>query len=151
MRPKARSLVKLLAVQPEHRLHEEQILDILWPDLDPDSASKSLAKALTYARHALEPNLPSRAPSSYLERSQGMVGLRAASVRIDVDDFEAQAQAALNGEEKATYERAVQTYTGELLPEDRYEDWTSVRREGLISLYLRLLDGLAEQLVGHLS
>jgi len=30
---KARTLVKLLALQPERRLHREQAMELLWPDL----------------------------------------------------------------------------------------------------------------------
>jgi DNA-binding SARP family transcriptional activator len=32
-RRKACSLVKLLALAPRHRLHREQLMDILWPGL----------------------------------------------------------------------------------------------------------------------
>jgi hypothetical protein len=30
----ASALVKLLAVTPGHRMHREQLIDVLWPDLD---------------------------------------------------------------------------------------------------------------------
>jgi DNA-binding SARP family transcriptional activator len=33
---KAKSLVKLLARAPHHRLHREHIIDRLWPDLGPE-------------------------------------------------------------------------------------------------------------------
>src|SRR5687768_4701229 len=35
---KARSVVKLLALAPEYRLHREQIAEVLWPGLDSDAA-----------------------------------------------------------------------------------------------------------------
>lgn len=59
---KARSLVKLLALAPNHRLHREELMETLWPDLDPQSASRNFRKALHVARHALEArcSLPSR-------------------------------------------------------------------------------------------
>src|SRR5437588_735976 len=37
-------------------------------------------------------------------------------------------------------------YTGELLPEDRYDDWSAERRNFLADLYVRLLLGLADAL-----
>jgi DNA-binding response OmpR family regulator len=43
---KARSLVKILALAPGHRLHREQVMDLLWPDLEPEAASNNLRKAL---------------------------------------------------------------------------------------------------------
>ena len=52
---KARSLVKLLALSPGHRLHREQVMETLWPDLDPAAAANNLHQALYGARRVLEP------------------------------------------------------------------------------------------------
>ena len=65
-RQSAKTLTKLLAVQPGHALHREQIIDILWPGVDEESALNSFGKALHAARHALEPELPRRKDSAYL-------------------------------------------------------------------------------------
>ena len=35
-RRKAAALVKLLALDPRHRLHRERIMDLLWPELPPE-------------------------------------------------------------------------------------------------------------------
>ena len=50
---KAKTLVKLLALEPAHRLHRELLVDQLWPDLDPDAARNNLHQALHAARRAL--------------------------------------------------------------------------------------------------
>ncbi len=42
---KAASLIKLLALAPAHRLHREQVMDVLWPDLDKKRASNNLHRA----------------------------------------------------------------------------------------------------------
>lgn len=148
-RPKARALVKLLAVQPGHRLHGEEILDLLWPDLSPQSALGSLRKATTLARQALEPDLPPRAPSSFLHMTDGVLSLDPATVRVDADRFEAQAEAALASTDEALYWAAMALYTDDVLPEDRYEDWTGNRRDALVNLYLQLLLALADLLEGR--
>jgi DNA-binding SARP family transcriptional activator len=41
--------------------------------------------------------------------------------------------------------RAVELYTGELLPDDAYEDWTLARRRTLAALYEELLAALARE------
>lgn len=143
-RARAKELVKLLAVQQGHRLHREQILDLLWPDLDPGLADDSLRRALYLARHALEPNLPPRGTSSCLVVRRELVELSAATVWIDADDFEARAKAALVSDDVADCVQILESYTGELLPEDRYKDWTAPRREALGDLRVRLLMRLAE-------
>src|SRR5437667_8477027 len=53
-RRKAAGLVKLLALAPAHRLHREQAMDALWPELEPDAAAANLRKAVHYARRALD-------------------------------------------------------------------------------------------------
>src|SRR2546426_10233452 len=43
-RPQAKLLVKLLALDPRHQLHRQQLIDIIWPDLDPESGAANLHK-----------------------------------------------------------------------------------------------------------
>ncbi|MGY0485751.1 ATP-binding protein [Streptomyces sp. WG-D5] len=142
-RPSARTLVKLLAVTPGHRLHREQAMDICWPDADPSSATGSLRVALHAARHALEPELAPRAASSYLTSDGGMLHLDPATVWIDADAAETAAQTALAGGGAAELAAALALFTGELLPEDRYAAWAEERRGRLALLRERLLLGLA--------
>src|SRR5262245_16251306 len=49
----AASLVKVLALAPGHRLHREQVIDLLWPDESPAEAAPKLHKAAHYARRAV--------------------------------------------------------------------------------------------------
>src|SRR3954467_10240876 len=55
---KAKALVKLLALAPEHRLHRERAGELLWPDRDSGAATNNLHQALYVARRALEPAAP---------------------------------------------------------------------------------------------
>ena len=57
---KASALVKLLALAPGHRLHREQVMDLLWPDLGKKAASNNLRQALHAARNAIDPAQGSR-------------------------------------------------------------------------------------------
>jgi DNA-binding SARP family transcriptional activator len=142
----AKTLTKLLATDPRHTLHREQILDILWPEVDVKSAVNSFGKALHAARRALEPELLPRASSAYLRLTDSMVALDTEHVLIDADHFQALAESALRQEDVTAYESALAAYGGELLPEDRYEDWCAERRDFLAELRIRLLAGLAEAL-----
>jgi len=42
----------LLALQPHHRLHREQLMEMLWPDLDPEAAVNNLNKTIHMVRRA---------------------------------------------------------------------------------------------------
>ena len=133
---RAKSLVKLLALAPDRRLHREQVAELLWPDRDQGSAANNLRQALFVARRALGDESPC------LAVRDGVLAL--VDVAVDVDDFE-QAVADARAEPTiAACERAAALYGGELLPEDRYEEWTAARREALRERHLWLLVTLAE-------
>ena len=137
-RPSARTLVKLLAVAGDHRLHREQATDVCWPDADPSAAVGSLRVALHAARHALEPELAPRASSSYLVSDGALLRLDPATVWIDADHAEDVSHAALASGSRDDLAAALALYTGELLPEDRYATWAQSRRERLALLRERV-------------
>jgi DNA-binding SARP family transcriptional activator len=123
-RNKAKAVVKLLALAPSHRLHREQLMDLLWPELAPDAAAANLRKAVHFARQALAPE--------HLRLRQEVLQLAAERLWVDVQAFQAAAQA---GDLAA----AIDLYGGELLPEDRFEPWAEQHREQLGARFSRLL------------
>src|SRR3954447_16082435 len=50
---KARTVIKLLAVEPSHTLHRDQVTDALWPGLDADASRNNLHQVVHAARRAL--------------------------------------------------------------------------------------------------
>jgi tetratricopeptide (TPR) repeat protein len=60
-----------------------------------------------------------------------------------VDAFEEVASTARRATDPAAYRAAIELYAGDLLPDDRYEEWAEGKREGLRQLYLALLIELA--------
>jgi DNA-binding SARP family transcriptional activator len=145
-RRSAKTLTKLLAVQPGHVLHREQIIDILWSGVDAESALNSFGKALHAARRALEPELARRRESAYLCLTDAMLALNPDHVIVDMDQFGELAEDALRRREIGAYEAALAAYGGELLPEDRYENWCAEPRGAMTELRIRVLLGLAEAL-----
>jgi DNA-binding SARP family transcriptional activator len=58
---------------------------------------------------------------------------------VDVEAFEEAATTARHARASAAYRAAIDLYSGELLPQDRYEAWAEERRAQLRGLYLSLL------------
>jgi predicted ATPase/DNA-binding SARP family transcriptional activator/DNA-binding CsgD family transcriptional regulator len=140
----AGNLVKLLALAKDHRLHREQASGLLWPELDARAAANNLHHAIYVARRTLEPSSPPGAASSYLRLRHGHLALRPNGLLwVDVDAFEEAANTARHAREAAAYQAALYLYSGELLPQDRYEPWVEQRRAELRGLYLSLLVELA--------
>ena len=140
---KAKTLIKLLALAPERRLHVEQAAELLWAGRDPDSARNNLHQAIFAARRALDSiGLDG---SRYLELREELILLSPEDpVRIDAVAFEELAAAAREQGEPGAYRSALEGFDAELLPADRYEDWSRERRDSLDQLRLALEAELAE-------
>src|SRR3954462_10278646 len=80
---KAKALVKLLALAPEHRLHRERAGELLWPDRDSRAATNTPHQALSVARRPLEPAAPTG--SATIELRDDVLPLCPATV--DVEEF----------------------------------------------------------------
>ncbi|HSP71667.1 MAG TPA: tetratricopeptide repeat protein [Gaiellaceae bacterium] len=126
---KARELVKLLALAPGHRLHREQAMDVLWRDRGPAAAANNLHQAVHVARRALG--------ADAIQLRDEVLTLIA---EIDVDRLELAASEARRIETPAAYAAALSLYGGELLPENRYDDWAELRREELAALAAELAE-----------
>lgn len=141
---KAAGVIKLLALAPGQRLHREQVLEHLWPDLDPKAAANNLRQALYVARRVLEPNAAAARQCLKLRDEQLVLGPEG-HVWVDAQAFEEAVVVARRvTREPAAYRAAINLYTGDLLPEDRYEEWVVGQRETLRRSYLSLLAELAE-------
>jgi predicted ATPase len=130
---KAKELVKLLALADGHRLHREQAMDKLWPDLGPGAAANNLNQAVHAARKALG--------ADAITLLDGVLRLEA---DLDVEAFEQAAIDARRERSGAACRRALALYGGELLPENRYDDWASFERERLADLHAELQELLEE-------
>jgi predicted ATPase/DNA-binding SARP family transcriptional activator len=141
---RARSLVKLLALAPAHRLHRDQLIEILWPDSDLAAAANNFHQTLHGARRVLEP-----AGAGVLLLEDGFLCLSAGekqALSVDVEAFETGAARAKDCQDPAVYQAALALYQGDLLPDDLYEEWTIQRRAALRQTHLNLLLDLARLL-----
>ncbi len=140
---KAKTLIKLLALAPECRLHADRATELLWAGREEASARNNLHQAIFAARRALDSaGLEGR---NRLELYEDVIALCPDDpVRIDVVAFEEAAASAREGRDPAAYRDALDSYDGELLPEDRYEEWTASRRDAVHELRLALGIELAE-------
>lgn len=119
----ATALVKLLAVTPGHRMHREQLIDVLWPELDLAACTGRLTRALRFARRALAPG--------QVRLRDDLLSLEADDLWVDVDAFQEAAQ-------RGDTEQALALYTGDLLPENRFDQWVELRRVQLRAQAVRL-------------
>ncbi len=149
-RPAAARLVRFLLVHRDQAMPEEELFEALWPGKDAVSARRALQVALSRARAVLD---QPDAQVSHLEVVERTYRLRLfEGDLLDAEQFSDLARKALEETGPARLsllEMAVRMWTGEPLPEDRYEDWAIPWRRGLIDRYLSVLAELARERVGR--
>ncbi|MBV9323766.1 MAG: hypothetical protein JO352_08280, partial [Chloroflexi bacterium] len=131
------SLLAYLALTAGTAHRREKLAGMLWPDAEDDNARNSLRHALWRIRKAIEPD---ELATPYLLTDDLAVTFNAgADYWLDV------AQLARGGDTLQELGDSVRVYRGELLP-GFYDDWVSLERERLDSVFQhkmqRLLDGL---------
>jgi DNA-binding SARP family transcriptional activator/pimeloyl-ACP methyl ester carboxylesterase len=129
----AANLVKLLALRRGRRMHREQVVDLLWPDLAVAEATPRLHKSAHFARKAIG------RPDAVVLRGEMVALLPGADVSVDANEFEQVATKALaDGSTRAAAE-VLDRYPGEPLPAEIYLSWATEPRDRLDSLRHRLL------------
>jgi DNA-binding SARP family transcriptional activator len=133
VRARARSALRLLAMQAGRAVHREVLIDALWPDLSPAAATRNLQVTLSTLRGLLrsagEVPLLARTDDAYsiVLPPGGYADTMAFDAAVQRwnrlrygDDREA---------EIAALREALAAYGGDLLPEDGPADWAVAARE----------------------
>ncbi len=147
---KAKTLVKILALEPGHRMHRDRVTAQLWPDLDAAASRNNLHQVLHAARHAMS-TIGVAGPAILGLRDDVVVLGPDCPVDTDLEELQRavqQAHAPGAAHDAATLAGLFDRWGGGLLPEDGYESWAQVHvtaaREWHLKAVLDLVDdGLA--------
>ena len=146
-REKAQRLFQFLITARLNDSHQmlpkERIAAELWPTLDAGRADRDFKVALNALNDALEPSRPARSLSTFVTRHGLAYGLDPdAAIAIDAEEFRLGLRNAARLERSDpsaaidAYRDALDRYAGDYLPDALYEDWASLERERLQTLYL---------------
>jgi len=137
-RRRAGELLALLLLAPGRSLAFEAIAEALWPDKDPAGAQALFHHATSALRRALEPDLPDKFASRYLEVEEGRAALHLPpGSTLDCEDFAAHCR-------RGEWEAALALSGGELLPEFAYADWATMPRQQVARECQRALLAVAQ-------
>lgn len=143
-RRRSGELFRYLLLQPGRKAGKETIIEALWPEHDYESGNNLLHQATSSLRRILEPDLPEKFPSRYLEYEGERLFLRLPpGSLIDFEQFETNLHAAMSSRKADLIQEALRLYTGDLLPQDQFFDWTAELRTHLSELYMEGLVTLA--------
>jgi DNA-binding SARP family transcriptional activator/predicted ATPase len=146
---RVRALLICLICSPGRKLGREQIMEALWPDLDFDTASSRLDRAVYSLRQLFEPSRTRLAGSQLLLTEREIIVLAEhPQVWVDADAFEhllTQARASQDhGEREKLLNEAYELYGGNLLPEVRKLDWVLRKRDALLRSWIGMLLELSD-------
>ena len=103
---KAASLVKLLTLAPGHRLHREQVMDLLWPDSGRKAASNNLRGTLHALRRSLAAS-PTMGSRYLVGEDEALIMCPSGELWVDVEAFEEAAATARRAQDPAPYRAAL--------------------------------------------
>jgi DNA-binding SARP family transcriptional activator len=144
---KARDLLKILVAR-RRPTPRDQLMALLWPEVDPAVAGNRLSVLLSTVRDVLQPQPVGEGPLT----TDGSVSLNRARVSVDVEDFLTRATAALDADRgrepgaTAQLAAAVTAYTGDFLEEDPSPEWALGLAEEIRATHIALLRALAARL-----
>lgn len=145
---KSRTVFEYLLMHHEQSVTRDVLMDVFWPNADPDSARNRLNVSLHHVRQALRQI--TEIPVVLFE--EGAYHINAEfDLWIDVEEFDRHVRRGRQLEktdrvQAATkeYELARDLYQGDFMAEEPYEDWSVLTRERLRTDYLDILDRLSQ-------
>jgi DNA-binding SARP family transcriptional activator len=150
VRPRARSALRLLAMQAGRFVHREVLIEALWADLTPAAATRNLQVTISALRGVLEPG-SGRGKAHILVRSGDAYGITLppggyadTAVFTDaVHRWEQQRRTGSFASEVDAMHAALAAYGGELLPEEGPAEWAVQARDNFRQLAARVARELA--------
>jgi DNA-binding SARP family transcriptional activator len=144
-------LFKLLVTHRQRTVSSDELIEWLWPNLNPKMARNSLWVAVSQLRRLLEPETIGRGASTFiLTEPPGYRFDPAERCAIDVDVFLGHVRTGRAYQRRERWTEAIDAYLsaarldrGEYLAQDPYADWASPTRERLRETFLEMKGDLA--------
>lgn len=135
-RPRARALLRLLALNAGTLVHHETIEAALWPEAGREAASRNLHVAMATLRRILEPTA-GRGSFQVLRREGDAYRLALPdAAEVDLVRFDRALAAGRAARDRGDddgamrwFQEALELYAGDVLPEDGPAEWVADRRE----------------------
>jgi DNA-binding SARP family transcriptional activator len=140
VRRKVLATLCFLLTRPRFAAAREEVMDAMWPDMDPTAALNSLNQTLYFLRRVFEPAYSEDTSAGYVHQESDIVWLDLVLV---------QSRSAMCGELVAAYasepnpelvRRLSDIYVGRFALDFAYEDWANDFRESLHVGYLHVIE-----------
>ncbi len=142
--PRTGTLLACLALAPDAGRPREELMELLWPEVEPETGRNRLRQALHVLREALQAEDPEAGRIVVSDRN--CIRLDSQLANVDLAEFNAAVRASVVAggvdRRRSALETCIELHCGELLP-GYYDDWLVSGRERVASLYSDSLLALA--------
>ncbi len=140
IRRKVLGLVCFLISRAQMSSTRDQVLEALWPELDPDVAVNSLNQTLYFLRRVLEEDYEDDLSPGYVHHTSDVIWLDNELVSSRSIESRALLRAFSKEPTPDEVEALVRTYTGRFALDFEYEEWASAYRDSLHAAYLEVVE-----------
>jgi DNA-binding SARP family transcriptional activator len=136
VRKKVLSLLTFLLTRPQFSASREQVIEALWPEMEPEAGANSLNQTSYFLRQILEPKTDDDSSAGYLNSRADLIWLDPRLVRSRSSECLQLISAIRKDPAPALISKLAESYTGRFAVDFMYDDWASTFRDGLHASYL---------------
>jgi DNA-binding SARP family transcriptional activator len=140
VRRKVLGLLCFLLTRPQLSSTRDQVLDALWPDLDPLDAVNSLNQTVYFLRRVLEENYVEDLSPGYLHHDSDLIWLDPELVGSRSNECRRLIKAMPPTPTSEQVSSLAELYRGRFALDFEYEEWTSSYRDWLHASFLEIVE-----------
>jgi DNA-binding SARP family transcriptional activator len=140
VRRKVLALLCLLLSKTEFAASREEVIDGLWPDLDPGSALNSLNQTAYFLRRVFENDYSEETSPGYLVQDGETIWLDSELISSRSQRCRELIRASAPGSDPDVAASLAEEYRAPFALDFAYEDWASSYRDSLHASYLRVME-----------
>jgi DNA-binding SARP family transcriptional activator len=140
IRRKVLTLACFLLTKPGFAAARDQVLEALWPDLDPSVAVNSLNQTVYFLRRVFEPRYVEDESANYVHHDGEIVRFDTELITSQSNLCQALLERARTSLEPDDVDQVVRAYPDRFAVDFEYEDWASPYRETLHAAYLDVIE-----------
>jgi DNA-binding SARP family transcriptional activator len=140
VRRKVLALLCFLLSKPGMSAARDQVLDVLWPDLDPDVAANSLNQTLYFLRRVLEQDYEEDLSPGYVHYENDVIWLDSDLVSSRTSDCRRFMRSLSSRPTPDDVSKLADLYNGRFALDFEYEGWASEYRDSIHAEYLEIVE-----------
>ena len=140
IRRKVLAMLCFLITRPDLSATRDQVLDALWPDLDPEVAVNSLNQTIYFLRRVIEEDYSDDLSPGYVHHDSDVVWLDPSLVSSRSVECRQLIRDLPSTPSPEDVDRLTQMYRGRFALDFEYEDWATSYRDNMHATYLEIVE-----------